>query len=267
MALDFSKMKQKQKMLETKGGGDKESRFWKIPDGKSTVRLLPDREGDPFKIMYLHYDINGKTVPCISKNWKEKCPVCEFAYQIYKDKNASEQERALAKKLLAKERYFSRIVVRDEGILEPKTWSYSPTVYKDLLALVLNEEYGDVTDPKTGFDLVIDYGKVGGKTFAETKVTPKRKESKLADTQQEIDRLTSEDFDVYSLYERFSKEDVQAMLSEHLDKLEKAALGESGEAALSEGGDPKVHYGAAADGMSTDASLEEKLKGFLNANS
>jgi len=266
MALDFSKMKQKQKMLE-KGGSDKESRFWKVPDGKSTIRLLPDKDGDPFKIMFLHYDINGKTVPCISKNWKEKCPICEFAYQIYKDKDkSSEQEKLLAKKMLAKERYFSRIVIRDDGVLQPKTWSYSPTVYKDLLALVLNEDYGDITDPKTGFDLIIDYGKVGGKTYAETKVTPKRKESKLADTPSEIEQLTSEDFDVETLYERFSKSDVQTMLQEHLDKLEKAALGDTGEAALLEGGDPKVHYGAAANSMTSEASLEEKLQGFLQGN-
>jgi hypothetical protein len=260
MALDIAKMKQKQKMLETKGG-DRESRFWKVPDGKSTVRLLPDRDGDPFRILHLHYDINGKTVPCISKNWKEKCPICEFAYAIYKDKSASEQERLLAKKLLAKERYFSRIVVREDGILEPKTWSYSPTVYKDLLALVLNEEYGDITDPKTGFDLVIDYGKVGGKTFAETKVTPKRKESKLADNQQELDRLTSEDFDVYSLYERFSKDDVELMLKEHLDKLEKAALG-TDNPDLSEGGD-QVRYGSGEVAEASD--LDAKLANFLSA--
>lgn len=257
MAIDFNKMKQKQKALENGGKSQKESKFWKVPDGKSTIRLLPDKDGDPLRVMHLHYDVSGKTVPCLKRNFNEKCPVCEFAYDIYKNKESSEAERQVAKKLLAKERYFSQVVVRDDGELEPKTWSYSPTVYKDLLALIMNEEYGDITDPVSGFDLIIDYGKVGGKQFAETKVTPKRKESKLSDDKQVIAKLSEHELDIFTLYEKFDASACTALLQEHLDKLEKATNNDT----ESPGGDVS-RFGS--DTVDDPELLEKKLAEFLN---
>ena len=57
----------------------------------------------------------------------------------------------------------------------------SKTAYESLLGLVLNPEYGDITDPESGTDLVLTYGKPAGASFPQTKLTPRRRSSVLCD--------------------------------------------------------------------------------------
>jgi hypothetical protein len=88
-----------------------------------------------------------------------------------------------------------------------------------MVGLVLNPEYGDITDPQDGLDLVIDYSKppVGAKDqFPETKITPRRKSSPLcspeyggpAKCKELLDTIP--DFD--KLYPRVSTQEVQKIL-------------------------------------------------------
>ena len=42
----------------------------------------------------------------------------------------------------------------DQGI---RIWSYGKMAYENLLGLVLDPDYGDITDPQTGTDIVLNY--------------------------------------------------------------------------------------------------------------
>ena len=58
-------------------------------------------------------------------------------------------------------------------------------VYQNLLGLMLDEDYGDITDPTTGRDIKVVCSKQPGKKWAMTEVRPRGKESKLStDTDQ-----------------------------------------------------------------------------------
>ena len=83
--------------------------------------------------------------------------------------------------------------------------------------MVLNPEYGDITDPDVGTDLVIHYGKPAGAQFPQTKITPRRRSSLLCEDQPEkcAEMLESiPDFD--GLFEKKSFQEVQSMLDEFL---------------------------------------------------
>ena len=77
-------------------------------------------------------------------NFGEKDPIVEFAKQL---RNTSDKENwRLAKKLDPKMRVFAPVIVRGEEDQGVRLWGYGKTAYKELLNLVLNPEYGDITD-------------------------------------------------------------------------------------------------------------------------
>ena len=64
-------------------------------------------------------------------------------------------------------------------------WGFGKTVYQTLLGLMLDEDYGDITDPTSGRDIKVVCSKQPGKKWAMTEVRPRGKESSLStDTSQ-----------------------------------------------------------------------------------
>ena len=151
---------------------------------------------------------------CPKKNFGDECPVCDFVSKLYND--GDDDSVQMARKLVAKSRFFSPVVVRGEDAEGVKVWGYSKTVYEGLLQLVLNPDYGDITDPHNGTDLVLTYGKAPGAMYPSTNITARRKTTAIsADSDQMSEYLDSEpDFD--NLFEVKSKEDVTAILDRFL---------------------------------------------------
>jgi len=213
MGIDFAKMKAKRDALENRGNG--KSAFWRPEDGETVIRILPPSDGDPFKEFWFHYNL-GKNPGFLSpkKNFGEADPLDDFIRNLYKD--GSDESVKMAKSLSARQRFFSPVLVRGEESEGVRLWGFGKMAYKELLNLVLNPEYGDITDVTEGTDLVINYGKPAGAQFPQTTITPRRRPSRLAETDEEISKLleTIPEFD--SVFERKTAEEVQAMLDEFL---------------------------------------------------
>ena len=209
MAIDFAKMKQKLENLQG-NGSSKSNIFWKPQDGDQTVRIVPTADGDPFKEMWFHYNV-GKNPGflCPKKNHGDDCPVCNFAWHIMKEakQNDDAETLKLSKSLLPKQRFFSPVVVRGEEDSGTRLWGYGKMAYQELIQLVLNPDYGDITDVDGGTDLVINYGKPPGASFPVTKIHPRRRPSPLAEnkenTQTFLDGIPSfkDNFNVKSITE------------------------------------------------------------------
>lgn len=231
MAIDLKKMRQKLSDLKNKGKGN---RFWKPQDGKQDIRIVPTEDLDPFKSFFFHYNLGSQGFLCPEKNYGDTCPVCNFARQLYKE--GDDESVAMAKDMTARQRFLSPVLVRGEENQGVRIWSYSKTVYEELLNLVLNPDYGDITDVDSGFDLSLEYGKAAGARFPSTKITPRRKTSPLcADkTAEECTELLESIPDFDSLYERTTTEQAQQILDQHLagdpedDSSETAKYGSEG---------------------------------------
>ena len=123
----------------------------------------------------------------------------------------------MAKKFLARQRFFAPVVVRGEEKDGVKLWGFGKNVYQDLINLVLNPDYGDITDPEGGTDLSLVSNKVPGASFPTTKLTPARKTSKLCQgTSEECKELLDSVPSFDDAFERKTPEEVAAMLDEHL---------------------------------------------------
>jgi len=216
MALNMKKMRDRLSTLQNKDGASK--RFWRPPDGESVIRIVPTKDGDPFKDYWFHYNV-GKNPGFLSpkKNFNEDCPLDSFVRKLWQE--GTDDSRRMAKKLSARQRFFTPVVVRGEEGDGVRVWGFGKQVYEKLLNLILNPEYGDITDPEAGTDLVISYGKPAGASFPVTNLTPRRQNSLLCQEGPEKCREMLEnipDFDELFASSRKTSKEVQTMLDEYL---------------------------------------------------
>ena len=213
MAINLDKMRQKLDALSKKGG-DKKNFFWKPQDGEQTLRIVPDPDGDPFKEFWFHYGVADEPgFLCPKKNLGDKCPVCDFVAELYSTKD--EEDRKMANQLRAKQRFFSPVIVRGEEDKGVRLWGYSKTVYENLLNLVLNPDYGDITDPENGTDLVISYGKKAGQMFPSTDIQPRRRSSALDNDSSKAREWMEAEIPYDSLFVTKTTEEVEEIFRRH----------------------------------------------------
>jgi len=215
MALDLEKMKQRQSALQGRGGNGND--FWKPEEGEQVIRIVPTEDGDPFKDYWFHYGV-GETrgFLCPKRNFGDDCPVCAFASQLWNshtngDAGAGEE----AKKLFAKQRFFSPVVVREQHDT-PKVWGYSKTVYEQLLNMVFDPDYGDITDVMEGNDIRLIYSKPAGRRFPMTEIRVRPHKTSLFDDEDQIKVALDNLPDFGTLFERKSSTEVQEVLDQYV---------------------------------------------------
>lgn len=227
MALDLSKIRARLNSVKnnSKAGGS----FWKPSDGTQTIRIVPTADGDPFKDYWFHYNLgpeNKSGLLCPKKNHGEDCPICNFKDQLWKEFNDTQDADTmkLAKDLSPRQRFFSPVMVRGEEAQGIRVWGYGKMAYESLLELVLNPEYGDITDVDEGTDLTLTYGKPPGANFPKTTLTPRRRTSPLCEDvvggDEECNRLLENIPQFDSLFVKKTKEEVQAALDSFISSLD-----------------------------------------------
>ena len=154
--------------------------------------------------------------------------MCDFVSKLYKE--GDDESRAMAKNLSSRQRFVTPIIVRGEEKEGAKLWTYSKKVYESLLQLVLNPDYGDVSDEKEGIDLVITYGKAAGMLFPTTSVTPRRKSSPLSTDRDLLEELLEINVDFAALFDRKTPDQVEQILDRHLLGDEKEEVVKGGKA-------------------------------------
>ena len=221
MALNIELMKQKLNNSQNKNAGKNSGTKWRPQEGDQTVRILPTKDGDPFKEYHFHYNV-GKNpgILCPKKNHGEDCPICDFASSLWRDGVANNDDTAKreAKKLFVRKRYFSPILVRGRETEGVKVWSYGKTAYETLLGYVLDPDYGDITHTETGTDLVLTYTVPGTPgSFPKTQLKPRRRPSVLCDDAvANCEELVESVPDIETLFQRLTSQDVKALLDEYL---------------------------------------------------
>jgi hypothetical protein len=220
MAINLEAMRAK--LNASKNGGKsngKSSTMWKPKAGDQMVRILPTADGDPFREFHFHYNV-GKNpgIYCNKRNDGGECAICDFASKLWRDgvENDDSTLKNEAKKLFARKRYYSPVLVRGtDGV---KIWAYGKTAYETLLGYVLDPDYGDITDPETGTDIKLTYTIPGTPgSFPKTTLQPRRRPSVLcddaiADCQDLIDSVP----DIDNLFDVKTTEQIQELLDGYL---------------------------------------------------
>ena len=254
MAINLDKMREKLDASKNGTKGKENSTEWRPQEGDQTIRILPTEDGDPFKEYHFHYNVGRNPgILCPKKNHGEDCPICEFASKLWRDgvENSDDTAKREAKKLFVRKRYFSPIMVRGQESQGVKVWSYGKTAYETLLGYVLDPDYGDITHPETGTDLVLNYHVPGTPgSFPKTSLKPRRRPSILCDEDvADCDDLIASIPEIDSLFQRHTSTEVQAMLDEYL----------SSDATSENRSSERQKY-------NTENKVDEAFKKFMNNN-
>lgn len=175
------KMLARKKALEAKGTN---SGFIFCKEGVTRVRIKSPGPDEELGIEMIQFYLGDKIGSVYSpQTFGEPCPIMD-KYLELKD-SSDEDDKELAKKLIPKRRYvIGGIVYEDEKGKKPaydgkdRVVLITRQVYQDIINLYLDEdEAGDMTDPKNGYDIKIT--RVGKGQFDTTYSVMKCKESAL----------------------------------------------------------------------------------------
>ena len=172
MAIDFDAIRNKLNQLS--GENRRSNVMWKPQVGEdSNVRLISfqDNDGQPFKELYFYYNIGNNPGLLAPYQFGKPDPIQELITKLRDD--GSKESYELAKKLYPKMRTYAPVIVRGEEDKGVRLWAFGKMVYQSLLNLMLDEDYGDITDPTSGRDIKVTCTKQPGRMWATTDVRPR----------------------------------------------------------------------------------------------
>ena len=189
---------------------------WSPANGKQTIRIVPSVENpdNPFTELMFYNKLSKYPILALT-NFGEQDPVEEFIETLRATDD--KDNWSLSGKISARPRYFCPIIVRGEEDKGVRIWSISSTIYKALLTIAADEEYGDFTDIQKGFDLVVE--KTPPATpgaFADITVRAKRNDSPLSEDKAEIKKWLTEQPKVLDLFRKPSYDWLKKQLKAYI---------------------------------------------------
>jgi hypothetical protein len=154
MALNLDAIKAKLNQLNKQD--DKKQQLWKPEAGKTRIRVVPyvHRKDNPFLELYFHYDIAKKSMlsPISMGNAD---PIVEFAEKL--KKTGDKDEWIMGRKIEPKMRTYVPIIVRGKESEGVKFWGFGKQIYTEILSIISDPDYGDITDLMNGRDIDVEF--------------------------------------------------------------------------------------------------------------
>lgn len=216
MAIDLAAIRKKLGQLS--GQNSKKNVMWRPEEGsETTVRLMayPDNDGQPFKELMFYYNIGTNRGLLSPYQFGKPDPIQELITKLRDE--GSKESYELAKKLYPKMRCYAPVVVRGEEEKGVRLWAFGKTVYQTLLNYMLDEDYGDITDPHEGRDVRVSCQKNPGQQWATTDVRPRGKDSPLSEDSAKSKQWLDSIPDVNDIFELKSYEELEGIINEWLN--------------------------------------------------
>lgn len=216
MAIDLAAIRKKLGQLS--GQNSKKNTMWRPEEGsETTIRLMayPDNDGQPFKEMMFYYNIGNNPGLLAPYQFNKPDPIQELITKLRDE--GSKESYELAKKLYPKMRCYAPVIVRGEEEKGVRLWAFGKTVYQTLLNYMLDEDYGDITDPHEGRDVRVNCQKNPGQQWATTDVRPRGKDSPLSEDSSKSKQWLDNIPDVNDLFELKSYEELERIINEWLN--------------------------------------------------
>ena len=130
--------------------------FWKPAPGKTQIRIVPYKfnKDNPFQELFFHYNLGNNKTYISPASFGRPDPVEEFSSKLKSTGNKDEWIQG--KRLEPKMRTFAPVVVRGQENEGVKFWGFGKTVYQELLSVIADPDYGDITDATNGRDIGIE---------------------------------------------------------------------------------------------------------------
>ena len=193
--------------------------FWKPQPGKTQIRIVPyfHNKSNPFSELYFHYSLVKNKTVLSPLSFGRPDPVQEFADKLKASGNKDEWIQG--KRIEPKMRTFAPVIVRGEENEGVKFWGFGKTVYQELLGIIADPDYGDISDATTGRDIVVERQTPAeaGNQYGKTTIRVKPNQTALVEDANLSDNLLKNQPNIVELYTEPSFDELKGHLQNFLN--------------------------------------------------
>jgi len=214
--MDINSIRKRLNQLQTTN--NRTSNLWKPQPGKQVIRVLPYKHNkdNPFIELFFHFGLNNKTY-LSPITYGRPDPIEEFAQKLKTSGNREEYQ--MARKLEAKMRTFAPVIVRGEEKQGVRFWGFGKTVYQELLSVIADPDYGDITDAVSGRDISVEFitAEESGASFPKTTIRVKPNQTPITEDKAQLEGILDNQKDITELYQELSYEELTDVLNQWLN--------------------------------------------------
>ena len=193
--------------------------FWKPEPGKQVVRIVPYKfnKDNPFIELFFHYSLGNNKTYMSPSSFGRPDPVAEFADKLKSTGNKDEWIQG--KRLEPKMRTFAPVVVRGKESEGVKFWGFGKTVYQELLSVIADPDYGDITEAMAGRDIMIERQTPAeaGNQYGKTTVRVKPNQTPITEDKEVLESILNNQADLTELYTEPSYDELKEVLANYLN--------------------------------------------------
>ena len=193
--------------------------FWKPQPGKSQIRITPyiENKDNPFVELFFHYSLVPNKTVLSPLSFGRPDPVQQFADKL--KASGDKDEWIQGKRIEPKMRTFAPVVVRGEESEGVKWWGFGKTVYQELLGIIADPDYGDISDVMTGRDIVVERQTAAeaGNQYGKTTIRVKPNQTALVEDANLSDKLLKNQPNIIELYNEPSFDELKGHLQTFLN--------------------------------------------------
>ena len=214
--MDLNAIRKRLGQLQTTN--NRTSSLWKPQPGKTQIRIVPYafNKDNPFIELFFHYNLNNRSY-LSPISFGRPDPIEEFAQKLKASGNKEDYQ--LSKKLEAKMRTFAPVIVRGEESQGVKFWGFGKTVYQELLGVIADPDYGDITDATNGRDIGIDRQTPAeaGNQYGKTTVRVKPNQTAITEDAEQLKGIFENQSDLTELYNEPTYDELKEVLQNYLN--------------------------------------------------
>ena len=215
--MDMNQIKSRLNQLQSTSST--KDNFWKPQPGKSIIRIVPylHNKSNPFIELFFHYGLGGNKTYLSPASFGRPDPVEEFANKL--KSSGDKDEWIQGKRLEPKMRTFAPVIVRGQESEGVKFWGFGKTVYQELLSVIADPDYGDITDATTGRDIMIERQTPAeaGNQYGKTTVRVKPNQTAITEDADQLKGVFDNQSNLTELYTEPSYDDLKEALSNFLN--------------------------------------------------
>ena len=209
----------KSKLATLQSTSNTKDNFWKPEPGKQVVRVVPYKHNkdNPFIELFFHYNLGNNKTYLSPLSFGRPDPVAEFADKLKSTGNKDEWIQG--KRLEPKMRTFAPVVVRGKESEGVKFWGFGKTEYQELLCVIADPDYGDITDATNGRDIGIDRQTPAeaGNQYGKTTVRVKPNQTPITDDATLLESILYNQSDLVDLYNEPTYDELKEVLQNYLN--------------------------------------------------
>ena len=203
--------------------------FWKPEPGKQVVRVVPYKHNkdNPFIELFFHYNLGNNKTNLSPMSFGRPDPVAEFADKLKSTGNKDEWIQG--KRLEPKMRTFVPVIVRGQESEGVKFWGFGKTVYQELLGVIADPDYGDITDATNGRDIGIDRQTPAeaGNQYGKTTVRVKPNQTPITEDADALQGIFDNQSNLTELYTEPTYDDLKEALHNYLNPSDETETAET----------------------------------------